>query len=213
MPADSPTTPAPGPEQARPLILASSSVTRQQMLRAAGLEFEIRPARIDEAMLRQSLAAEGAKPRDQADALADAKARKIADRNPAALVLGCDQILALNDRVFARPATPGEARAQLLDLRGKTHHLFSAAVLYDAGEPVWRHVGVARMTMRAFSDAWVDAYLSRNWPAISASVGAYQIESEGIRLFDRIEGDHFSILGLPLLPLLSYLALRGWIPS
>lgn len=195
------------------LILASASPTRLAMLRAAGLDVISQPARIDEATLRQAMAAEGAGPHDQADALAEIKARKIAQRNPDALVLGADQILSLRGAVFAKPETLGEARTQLLALRGQTHSLHSAAVLYDQGAPIWRHVSTARLTMRSFSEPYLDAYLARSWPAISGSVGGYQIEAEGIRLFDAIEGDHFTILGLPLLQLLSYLALRGLIPS
>lgn len=195
------------------LILASASATRAQMLMAAGIAVTTQPARIDEATIRAALAAEGASPRDQADALAELKARKLADRNPDALVLGCDQILAMRDQVFAKPESLDDARAQLLRLRGQTHQLLSAAVLFHRAEPVWRHVSTARLTMRDFSDAYLDAYLARNWPAIATSVGGYQIESEGIRLFDRIEGDHFTILGLPLLALLSYLSTRGMIPS
>ena len=183
------------------------------MLRAAGLVVTSRPARIDESAIRAGLAAEGAGPRDQADALAELKARKIALREPDALVLGADQILSLHGAVLAKPETQSDARAQLLALRGQSHHLYSAAVLYDSGAPIWRHVSTARLTMRAFSDAYLDAYLSRCWPGISGSVGGYQIEAEGVRLFDQIEGDHFTILGLPLLPLLSYLGLRGLIPS
>ena len=183
------------------------------MLRAAGLTVTSQPARIDEAAVRAGLDAEGASPLDQADALAEMKARKIAQREPQGLVLGADQILALNDRVFAKPDTAAEARAQLQALRGQTHQLYSAAVLYDQGAPVWRHVSTARLTVRDFSDPYLDGYLFRNWPAVSTSVGGYQIESEGIRLFTSIDGDHFTILGLPLLPLLAYLGIRGLIPS
>jgi septum formation protein len=202
-----------GPSQDRALILASASPTRLAMLNGAGLVVSSRPARIDEASIRAAMTEEGASPQDQADALAEHKARKIAQRDPLALVLGADQILSLKGAVFAKPETPDEARAQLLTLRGQTHHLHSAAVLYDQGAPVWRHVSTARLTMRPFSEAYLDAYLSRNWPAISGAVGGYLIEAEGIRLFDHIEGDHFTILGLPLLPLLAYLGLRGLIPS
>lgn len=197
----------------RPLILASASQTRLSMLRAAGLDVSVQPARIDEAALRLALDAEAAGPHDQADALAEMKARKIAQRAPESLVLGADQILSLRGAIFAKPETIEDARAQLLALRGQTHLLHSAAVLYDAGQPIWRHVGTARLTMHSFSDSFLDSYLARNWPAISTSVGAYQVEAEGIRLFSQIEGDHFTILGLPLLPLLSYLGTRGLIPS
>lgn len=183
------------------------------MLEAAGLPVILAPARIDEAAVRAALLIEGGTPRDLADTLAEMKARKIAERQPDALVLGADQVLALGDEVLGKPETMEEARDQLIALRGRTHMLISAAVLYDRGEPVWRHAATARLTMHSFSAAWLEAYLARNWPAIGSSVGGYQVEAEGIRLFDRIEGDHFTILGLPLLPLLSYLRLRGFIAS
>lgn len=195
------------------LLLASQSQIRLTLLRNAGVEVEAHPARIDEEALRESLSAEDATPRDIADALAEAKALTLAMKHPQALVLGCDQVLALGPRIFAKPTTPEEARAQLADLAGKTHHLLSAAVLYHDTKPVWRHVGVARLTMATLTPAWLDGYVARNWPQISHSVGAYQLESEGIRLFSQIEGDYFTILGLPLLPLLSFLSLRGFIPS
>ena len=203
-------TPSP---PARPLRLASASAIRLHLLQAAGLTVSAIAVRIDEPALRDSLLAEGATPRDVADALAEMKARKLADREPAALVLGCDQVLDFKGRVWGKPETPDAARAQLCALRGQTHHLLSALVLYDAGEPVWRHVGEVRLTMRNFSDSYLDAYLTRNWPDISDSVGGYKLEAEGARLFDRIDGDYFTVLGLPLLPLLGYLAQRGFIPA
>ena len=195
------------------LLLASQSAIRLTLLRNAGLEVQAHPARIDEDSLRESLQAEDATPRDIADALAEAKALKLALRNPGALVLGCDQVLALGQKIFAKPATPEEARAQLVELAGKTHQLLSAVVLYHDMKPVWRHVGVARLTMSTPTPDWLEDYIARNWPEISQSVGAYQLESEGVRLFSQIEGDYFTILGLPLLPLLNYLSLRGFIPS
>lgn len=183
------------------------------MLEAAGLAVTLAPARVDEAAVRAALVIEGATPLDIADTLAEMKARKIAERQPEALVLGADQVLALGNDVLVKPETPEEARAQLSALRGRTHMLISAAVLYDRGEPIWRHASTARLTMRSFGDGFLDAYLARNWPAVAASVGGYQIEAEGVRLFEKTEGDHFTILGLPLLPLLSYLGLRGFIAS
>ena len=195
------------------LILASSSPTRLALLRAAGIEAEPVPARVDEEAVRRALEAEGATPRDVADTLAEMKARKVAEKRPEALVLGCDQVLEAGGRVFAKPETPEEARAQLTGLRGKTHKLMSAAVLYQDAKPVWRHVGEARLTMRGFSDAYLDAYLARNWDSIRHSVGGYKLEEEGVRLFERIEGDHFTILGLPLMPLLAYLGTRGIIAA
>ncbi len=197
----------------RPLILASGSAIRLQLLTAAGVDAIARPARVDEEAIRQALVAEGAGPRDIADVLAETKARKIAEKEPEALVLGCDQVLEFRKEVFAKPETPDQARDQLRALRGQTHRLLSAVVLYDGAQPIWRHVGTVRLTMRDFSDAYLDAYLARNWPAISASVGGYLLEAEGSRLFSAIEGDYFTTLGLPLLPLLGYLGTRGFIDA
>ena len=196
-----------------PLILASASPIRAELLRRAGVAVEALPARVDEAAIRAALEAEGVRPRDLADTLAEMKARKIADRHPARWVLGCDQVLDLGGVVFAKPDTPDAARAQLQALRGKSHKLLSAAVLYEAGLPVWRHVGEVRLTMRVFSDAYLDDYIARLWPGIGESVGAYKLEGEGVRLFDRIEGDYFNILGLQLIELLRYLGQRGVIAA
>lgn len=196
-----------------PIILASASQIRSDLLRNAGVPHEILKARIDEITIRQSLQAEGASPRDLADALAEMKARKIADKRPDAMVIGCDQILSLGDQVFGKPATIDEARAHLIALRGQTHMLHSAAVIYQDGKPLWRHVGKVRLSMRDISDAYLDDYLARNWHSIQYSVGGYKLEEEGIRLFTRIEGDYFTILGLPLIDLLSYLSHRGTLPS
>lgn len=197
----------------RPLILASSSRIRAQLLRAAGLEVTAIPARIDEDAIKASLRAEGATPRDVADTLAEMKARKISERHPQTLVLGCDQVLALGQDVFSKPSSPDAARDQLRQLEGKTHQLLSAVVLYDGCEPIWRHVGTARLTMRNFSETWLDGYVERNWDHIRHCVGGYLLEEEGIRLFTQIDGDYFTILGLPMLPLLDYLGKRGFIDT
>ena len=197
----------------RPLLLASASEIRLQLLRNAGLEVTASPARVDEDAIRQSLQAEGASPRDIADALAEAKARKLADKNPTALVLGCDQILAFKGAVFGKPDSPDAARDQLHAMRGQTHHLLSALVLYDEAKPIWRHIGQARLTMKALSDSYIDGYIERNWHSVRRSVGAYKLEEEGVRLFSAVEGDYFTVLGLPLLPLLGYLGQRGFIAT
>ncbi|MES2969121.1 MAG: Maf family nucleotide pyrophosphatase [Pseudomonadota bacterium] len=195
------------------IILASSSAIRRQLLANAGMQIETLPARIDENAIRVGLAAEQATPRDVADTLAEMKARKVAERNPDALVIGCDQVLEFQQTVWGKPDTADAALAQLRALRGQTHRLLSAVVLYDGREPVWRHVAEVRLTMRPFSDAFLDGYITRNWPSVQESVGAYKLEEEGIRLFSAIEGDYFTVLGLPLLPLLNYLGQRGFIPS
>ncbi len=160
-----------------------------------------------------SFEAEGLAPRDVADALAEAKARKVAGSHPDAVVIGCDQVLDFRGRVWGKPESSDAARAQLTTLCGQRHALHSAVVLYHNAEPVWRHAAEVRLTMRAFSEAYLDDYLTRNWPGVQDSVGGYKIEGEGLRLFSAIEGDHFAALGVPLLPLLSYLSDRGFIAS
>ena len=199
--------------QSRQIVLASASETRAVLLRSAGVSITAVAARVDEDTIRLSLSDEGAKPRDIADALADAKARKVAQRFPDAVVIGCDQVLDFAGQAWGKAETADAARAQLQRLRGQTHLLHSAVVLYDGSRPIWRHIGEVRLTMRMFSDAFLDDYLARNWDAARHSVGTYRVEDEGIRLFTRIDGDHFTVLGLPLLPVLSYLGDRGFIPA
>jgi septum formation protein len=193
------------------IVLASTSLIRLQLLQAAGLSVEVAAPRVDEATARQALLAEGATPRDIADALAEMKARKLADRRPADLVLGCDQVLDLDGAVLSKPQSPDDARDQLRRLRGRTHRLCSAIVAYEDAQPVWRHVAEARLTMHQISDAYLDDYVDRTWESIRHSVGCYKLEEEGVRLFSAITGDHFTILGLPLLPLLAWLGTRGMI--
>jgi septum formation protein len=196
-----------------PIILASGSPVRAQLLRNAGVPFDIKIARIDEESVKQALMAEGASPRDIADALAEAKARKVSASEPGALVIGCDQVLDHQGAVLSKPQSPEHAIAQLSSLRGTRHSLLSAAVLYENGKPVWRHVGVVHLSMHKFSDAYLADYVARNWESIRDAVGAYKLEEEGVRLFTRIDGDYFTVLGLPLLEILSYLTLRGDLPG
>ena len=196
-----------------PIILASGSEIRAQLLTNAGLDFTVSVARVDEDAVRASLQAEQASPRDIADTLAELKAQRVAARHPEALVIGCDQILAFGQEILSKPQTPQDALVQLQSLRGQKHQLLSAAVIYGEGKPLWRHVGVTRLFMRDASDAYLKDYVDRNWHSIQHAVGAYKLEEEGVRLFTRIEGDYFNVLGLPLLELLSYLTLRGTLPS
>ena len=191
------------------LLLASSSPTRQGLLGAAGLSVGSISPRLDEDALRSALVAEGTDPVDVAAVLAEGKALKISARHPESLVIGCDQILDLDGVCLAKPEDRAAARAQLITLRGHPHKLHAAAVIAQGGRPVWRHIATATLSVRSFSDAWLDAYLDRNWPAVSGSVGAYHLEGEGVQLFDRIDGDRFAILGLPLVQLLEYLRVRG----
>ena len=183
------------------------------MLKAAGIRFDARPARIDEESIRLSLEKEGASGRDLADLLAELKAAKLSDKFPSHMVLGSDQVLDCGGKIFSKAPDLAALAAQLRELRGKTHRLISAAVIVEAGRPVWRHVSEARLTMRDFSDEFLEDYLSRNGEALLSSVGGYQIEAEGVRLFSQIQGDHFTILGMPLVPLLNYLTVRGVIAA
>ncbi len=192
-------------------LLASSSPVRLNLLRAAGLDVAAIAPRVDEDSVRDALLAEGAKPRDIADTLAEMKARKIAEKSPTQLVIGCDQVLALGEQVFAKPSHQTDAINQLRRLRGKTHRLLSAIVVYQNAEPVWRHIGTADLTMVDLSDTYLADYVGRNWDSIRYAVGCYKVEEEGVRLFSDIKGDYFTILGLPLLPLLAWLRSRGMI--
>lgn len=195
------------------LILASASRIRAELLARAGVDVTLQPARIDEEAIRAALESEGASPRDQADTLAEMKAQKVAARCPGAVVIGCDQVLDFKGQVFGKPGDLAEARTQLSALRGQTHKLLSAVVLYEGEKPVWRFVGEVRLTMRDFSDSYLDGYLARNGASVLESVGGYKLEEEGVRLFSSIQGDYFTVLGLPMVALLSYLAQRGMIEA
>lgn len=191
------------------LILASGSPFRKAMLVNAGVDVEAVPANVDERALEGPLQDSGVSPEDVALVLAEAKASEVSERRPGALVLGCDQTLSLGDEVFHKPADREGARRHLLALSGRTHQLNSAAVLVRDGEVLWRHVGIASMTMRKLDPAFIGRHLARVGAKALSSVGAYQIEGEGIQLFEKIEGDHFTIVGLPLLSLLAELRTLG----
>ena len=192
----------------RPLILASGSAARAELLRQARVPFDVEAASVDEASVKASLSAEGAPPRDVADVLAELKARRVASARPEALVLGADQVLVCEGRMLDKPADLDDARSQLLFLRGKAHELLSAAVVFEDGAPVWRHVGRAQLVMRSFSDAFLDGYLEGDADVLDC-VGAYRLEADGSQLFNRVQGDYFSVLGLPLLEVLGFLRTRG----
>ncbi len=193
----------------RKFVLASGSQIRAALLKNAGIDVAIMPAKLDETSIRASLEQDGSTPREIADALAEAKARKISARHPDALVLGCDQVAEIDGEVLGKPGSKDAAAAQIRRLSGRQHRLLSAAVLYENGKPLWRHVGQVRLQMRTISEAYLADYLNRNWHSIRHSVGGYKLEEEGVRLFSGIDGDYFNVLGLPLIELLSYLTLRG----
>ncbi len=192
-----------------PVILASGSQIRRTLLETAGLPVSCIAPRVDEETLRESFAAEGVPPRDQADALAEMKAARVGAAHPGALVIGADQVLDIDGEVLGKPRTEEELRDQLARLSGRIHKLHSAAVIFQGSRPVWRHVGTARLTMHPLSPGFVGGYVARNWGEIRHSVGGYQVEAEGVRLFSRIEGSYHVVLGLPLVELLSYLVTRG----
>ena len=196
----------------QPLILASSSEIRAKLLANAGVGHTTISARIDEETVKEALLAENAPPRDIADTLAEMKARKVSDKNPGTVVLGCDQVLDHRGTLMSKPKDQDEALTQLQAMRNDRHTLLSAAVICEDGKPIWRHVGVVRLRMHDISDSYLQDYVARNWNSIRHSVGGYKLEEEGVRLFSRIDGDFFTVLGLPLLELLSYLTLRGDLP-
>ncbi|WP_404925783.1 Maf-like protein [Mesorhizobium sp. ORM16] len=191
------------------IILASGSAFRKAMLLGAGIDVEAVAPDVDERALEAPLQGSGASPEDVALVLAEAKATEVSERRPGALVLGCDQTLSLGDEVFHKPGDMEGARRHLLALSGRTHQLNSAAVLVRDGEVLWRHVGIASLTMRKLDPAFIGRHLARVGSRALSSVGAYQVEGEGIQLFEKIEGDHFTIVGLPLLPLLAELRTLG----
>ena len=194
------------------ITLASTSRIRQHLLRSANVDFEVQDSAVDEGPLKRRLIAQEVPPHQIALELAAAKAEAVAAKING-LVLGCDQVLAFEDRLLSKPDSFEDARQQLLSLRGRDHMLLSAAVLYDNGARAWSHVGQVTLTMRHISDAYLEGYLNRNWPGIQSSVGGYKLEEEGIRLFSKVEGDYFTVLGMPLVEILGYLGQRGAIET
>jgi septum formation protein len=191
------------------LILASASASRRAMLEAAGLRFEVRPAHVDEDALKSSARAEGLPPSEAALLVAELKAQRVASREPQALVIGADQLLVCEGRWFDKPASVAEAGEQLHALRGKSHTLVTSVLCHRGEARLWHYVAEARLTMRSFSDAFLEAYLLDEAEAVTHSVGAYRLEGLGAQLFDRVDGDHFTVRGLPLLPLLGFLRQHG----
>jgi septum formation protein len=190
------------------LILASNSVTRRNMLMNAGVSFEAKAAMIDEEAIKDSLLQEGIVARDLADQLADLKARSLSQIYPGAYIIGSDQILEKDGRVFSKGNNISDAKEKLKILQNGKHSLFSAAVVYYEGKAIWRFVDEARLTMRPLSEEFIDQYLIKAGNSVFSSVGCYQIEGLGIQLFSKVEGSHFTILGMPLLPLLDFLRLH-----
>ena len=192
-----------------PVILASGSKIRAQLLENAGVVFDIEIARIDESAVIASLKHENAKPHDVVDTLAEYKAQRVAAKFPEYLVIGCDQILVCDKKIYEKPQSLEEAYDHLLELRGKAHQLLSAVVIFENGKPVWRHTGRSQLIMREFTDEFLKSYLNDQGDDVLTSVGCYKLEEAGAQLFKRIQGDYFTILGIPLLEVLGFLRTRG----
>ncbi len=197
---------------ARPIVLASASRARRELLAAAGVPFTVEPADVDEPAVRRALGPKVA-PTQVAEVLARAKAVDVGARHRDAVVVGADQVLAFGAEILTKPGDERGARATLLKLRGKTHELHSSVALAQDGDIVWTHTGTARLTMRDFSDGFLEEYLLRAGDRVGQSVGGYELEGAGVQLFERIEGDYFTILGLPLLAVLAELRARGVIAA
>lgn len=194
------------------IILASGSAIRRKLMTDAGLDFEVITKPIDEAVIKDSMLSESVRLRDIADALAEAKSLRVS-RIEDGLVIGADQIMVMDNQLFDKPKTIDEARERLKLMRGKTHYLMGAVVISENGKPVWRHMAKTKLTMRAFSDTFLEDYLEKEGELVTKSVGAYRFEGLGAQLFSYVEGDFFSILGLSLLPVMDYLRTRGAIAS
>tara|TARA_B100001057_G_scaffold118245_2_gene116826 strand:- start:2063 stop:2674 length:612 start_codon:yes stop_codon:yes gene_type:complete len=195
------------------LILASSSHVRKELLLNANIPFVSIKPNIDEAEVKSSLLMEGYSPREIADALAELKASKISLKHPSSLVLGCDQILEFEGTLLEKPASKTLAVEQLLKLSGKHHVAFSAAVIFENCHPIWRFVGKTELIFKKNSENYISDYVNRNWDSIKDCVGGYKIEEEGCRLCTKINGDFFSILGMPLLEIINFLGIKGMIDA
>jgi len=194
------------------VILASGSAIRRKLMTDAGLDFEVITKPVDEGAIKESMLAESARLRDIADALAEAKSMRVS-RVEDGLVIGADQIMVMDDQLFDKPKDIDEARERLKLMRGKTHYLMGAVVICENGVAVWRHMAKTKLTMREFSDAFLEDYLEKEGEQVTKSVGAYRFEGLGAQLFSHVDGDFFSILGLSLLPVMDYLRTRGSVPS
>lgn len=179
------------------------------MLRSANVEFKVLVPQVDEDSLKTVMTAKQSPSSDIAEALADMKAREVSGKSRDAWVIGCDQVLEFGGQLVSKPTSCEQALEQLALMRGKRHDLYSAAVIHENGRDIWRKVGHVRLYMRAFSDSFLDGYVARNWNEIRHCAGGYQLEAEGLRLFERVDGDYFNVLGMPLLELLNFLVLRG----
>lgn len=191
------------------LVLASASPSRRAMLEAAGLDCVIDPPAVDEDSIKQAMRADGAGPADVAEALAEMKAKQVSRRHPNAMVVGADQMLECGTVWFDKPVDRDHARGHLQALRAKSHRLIASVVVVQNEARQWHFNGSVTLTMRPFSDAFLDDYLDRAGDRVLTSVGAYQLEGIGAQLFNKVDGDYFTVLGLPLLPLLDYLRTRG----
>ena len=195
------------------IVLSSTSASRRRLLSQTGIYFDTARPPVDEAPIKARLKQGGASAADVAEALAEAKANSVADILPGHYVIGADQMLECEGAWFDKPESRDAALRQLLALRGKTHHLLTAAVIAHEGRIIWRHTEVAQMTMRDFSNEFLATYLDKAGDALTRSVGAYEVEGIGVQLFAKIEGDYYSILGLPVVPLLIALRETGALPK
>ena len=195
-----------------PIILASGSKIRAQILLDADVPFEVLSKPVDETAIKLAMLSEGARIRDIADAVAEAKSIRVS-RDSSGLVIGADQIMTMEGKLFDKPPTKKAARERLLSMRGKAHKLIGAIVICENGAPVWRHMSVVTLHVRDFSNEWLEDYIAAEGQLMTKSVGAYRLEGRGAQLFSKVDGDSFSIMGLSLLPLLDYLRLRGALKS